>query len=186
MKMRKYIILIFVFLLGSCGFLHPRGVVSATSTDAGNFSSLVGTKFYIESNNHNSISNNIKRNLKAYKAIIVNDDKNADYIVNIQDVKEDTKLTSVVGGASNNTYQLYYRVTYNVVKPNNKTPVIPDNTIDAQQFWQSNSGTQLAQNYQADRIFNYLQTNTVPRIVTQIAALLPSKTPNKLSQKHTA
>ena len=182
--MKKYAILFFILalILASCGF-HPRGVVSDTSTDAGNFSSLVGTKFYIENNNYNSISNDIKRNLKAYKAVIVSDEKTADYIINIQDVKEDSKLTSVVGGASNNTYQLYYRVTYNVVKPNNKTPVIPDNTIDAQQFWQSNSGTQLAQNYESERIFKYLQTSIVPRIVTQIAALLPSKAPNNPTQE---
>lgn len=175
--MKKYIILVFIFLLGSCGF-HPRGVVSPTSTDAGNFSSLVGTKFYVEANSYNSLSNDIKRNLTAYKAVIVTDNKDADYIINIQSADKSSLLTSVVGGASNNTYQLFYRVTYNVVKPHKETPVIPNNTIDAQQFWQSNSGTQLAQNYESVRIYNYLQSSIVPRIVTQIAALLPSKASN--------
>ncbi|QIW10177.1 LPS assembly lipoprotein LptE [Francisella sp. LA112445] len=177
--MKKYIILIFALLLGSCGF-HPRGVVS--SSNAGNYSSLVGTKFYIAANGYNSWASDIKSGLQPYKAIIVTDEKQADYIINIQDVKKDSKLTSVVGGASNNTYQLFYNFTYNVVKPNDKTPVIPNKTISAQQFWQSNSGTQLAQNAQAQRIYDYLQSGMVTNVINQIAALLPSKTPDISSQ----
>lgn len=178
--MRKYITLIFVLLLVSCGF-HPRGVLS--SSNAENYSSLVGTKFYIAANNYNSWANDIKSGLQTYKTIIVTDEKDADYIINIQDVKKDSKLTSVVGGASNNTYQLFYNFKYNVVKPKNKTPVIPNKTISAQQFWQSNSGTQLAQNAQAERIYDYLQSGMVTNIINQIAALLPSKAPNNSTQE---
>ncbi|WP_150466323.1 LPS assembly lipoprotein LptE [Francisella sp. SYW-9] len=177
--MKKYIIIIFVLLLCSCGF-HRRGIEG--SSGGGNYSSLVGTKFYIAANNYNSWATDLKSSLQTYKAIIVTDEKQADYIINIQSVKKDSKLTSVVGGASNNTYQLFYNFTYNVVKPNDKTPVIPNKTISAQQFWQSNSGTQLAQNAQAERIYNYLQSGMVTNIIDQIAALLPSKTLNTSPQ----
>ncbi|MED7788832.1 LPS assembly lipoprotein LptE [Francisella sp. 19X1-34] len=177
--MKKYIILIFILLLCSCGF-HRRGIESASG--GGNYGSLVGTKFYIAANNYNSWATDLKSGLQSYKAIIVTDEKKADYIINIQSVKKDSKLTSVVGGASNNTYQLFYNFTYNVVKPKSKTPVIPNKTISAQQFWQSNSGTQLAQNAQAERIYNYLQSGMVTNIINQIAALLPSKAPNTQPQ----
>lgn len=88
---------------------------------------------------------------------------------------KESQLTSIVGGASNNTFQLIYTATYNVVKPDDKTPVIPNKSINAQQFWQSNSGTQLAQNNEANRIYSYLEGQLVNNMITQIAALLPSK-----------
>ncbi|APC91626.1 Rare lipoprotein B [Francisella sp. MA067296] len=172
----KYIHTMFLFIatviLASCGF-HPRGVL--TDGNAGNFDSLAGTKFYIEADNYANLANSLKRNLTNFNAIIVNDEKSADYIINIQDAKQESQLTSIIGGASNNTYQLIYTITYNIVKPYKKTPVIPNKSISAQQFWQSNAGTQLAQNNQADRIYTYLEGQLVNNMVTQIAALLPSK-----------
>ena len=81
----------------------------------------------------------------------------ADYILNIQQVNQRSQLTSIVGGASNNTYQLIYTITYNLVRPKIKTPVIFNTTINSQMFWQSNSSTQLAQNNESTRIYNYLQ-----------------------------
>ena len=173
----RYIHTIFLFilsvmLLASCGF-HPRGVLD--DGNAGNFDSLTGTKFYIQANNYAKFANALKRNLTNYNAIVINDEKSVDYIINIQDVKQESQLTSIVGGASNNTFQLIYTATYNVVKPDDKTPVIPNKSINAQQFWQSNSGTQLAQNNEANRIYSYLEGQLVNNMVTQIAALLPSK-----------
>ncbi|MBK2111167.1 hypothetical protein IB685_03105 [Francisella tularensis subsp. novicida FSC159] len=179
----RYIHTIFLFilsvvLLASCGF-HPRGVLS--DGNAGNFDSLVGTKVYIKADNFANFANALKRNLTNYNAIVVNDEKSADYIINIQDVKKESQLTSIIGGASNNTFQLIYTVTYNVVKPDDKTPVIPNKSVNAQQFWQSNSGTQLAQNNEANRIYSYLEGQLVNNMATQIAALLPSKNTTQAS-----
>lgn len=171
--MRKYISIALVFLLTACGF-HPRGVI--TADNAGSFGNIIGTKFYVEANNFNPFANDIRSSLSGYKAKIVNDEKDADYIINIQDVQKRSQLTSVVGGASNNTYQLIYAVKYNVVKPNEKTPVIPNKVLNTQQFWQSNTGTQLAQNNEADRIYKYLQSQLVNNMVSQMAALLPDDT----------
>ncbi len=42
-------------------------------------------------------------------------------------------------------------------------------------FWQSNSSTQLAQNNESTRIYTYLQSNLVTKMILQIAELLPSK-----------
>lgn len=168
--MRKYIAIVLAFLLTACGF-HPRGVI--TADNAGNFSSIIGTKFYVQANNFNSFANDVRSSLNGYKAKIVTDEKDADYIINIQNVQKRSQMTSVVGGASNNTYQLIYAVKYNVVKPNEKTPIIPDKVLNTQQFWQSNTGTQLAQNSEADRIYTYLQGQLVNNMVSQMAALLP-------------
>ena len=172
----KYIYTIFLFIatviLANCGF-HPRGVLA--DGNAGNFDSLVGTKFYIQSNGYHSLINELRHNLIAYKAIVIKNEELADYIINIQQVNQSSQLTSIVGGASNNTYQLIYTITYNLVRPKIKIPVIPNTTINSQTFWQSNSGTQLAQNNESTRIYNYLQSNLVTRMILQIAELLPSK-----------
>ncbi|AIT08696.1 hypothetical protein LO80_01045 [Candidatus Francisella endociliophora] len=172
--MKKYIALVLAFLLAlaSCGF-HPRGVI--TGANAGNFNSIIGSKFYIQGNNFSSFANDVRSSLNGYKAQIVTDEKAADYIINIQNVQKRSQMTSVVGGASNNTYQLIYTVTYNVVRPDEKTPVIPNKSLSTQQFWQSNTGTQLAQNSEADRIYTYLQGQLVNNMISQVAALLPSK-----------
>lgn len=120
----------------------------------------------------------LRRRLIGHGAIVIknkNNEKYADYIINIQGATKNTQLTSVVGGASNNTFLAIYTVTYNVVKPEVKTPVVPDSTVNAQMFWQSNATTQLAQNNELERIWNYLQADLLTRIVLQIAELLPSK-----------
>ncbi|ALB01546.1 hypothetical protein ACH24_02050 [Francisella persica ATCC VR-331] len=172
----KYFHIIFLFIatiiLVNCSF-HARGVLA--DGNAGNFDSLVGTKFYIQSNGYYSLTNELRHNLIAYKAIVIKNEELADYIINIQQVNKSSQLTSIVGGASNNTYQLIYTITYNLVRPKIKTPVIHNTTINSQMFWQSNSGTQLAQNNESTRIYNYLQSNLVTRMILQIAELLPSK-----------
>ncbi|MDE4940580.1 hypothetical protein NAI66_11540, partial [Francisella tularensis subsp. holarctica] len=82
---------------------------------------------------------------------------------------------------SNYTFQLIYTVSYNVVIPDDKTPVIPNRSINAQLFWQSNSGKQLAQNNEANRIYSYLECQLVNNMATQVAALLPSKNTTQAS-----
>lgn len=205
--MKKYIALFLILLLTSCGF-HLRGDLE--DGNAGNFSSLVGTKFYFSQ--RGSLGARLERTLVAYKAKRVKNKGDADYVINIVTADKKSILTSIVGGASNNTYQLIYSIEYYVTKTecekiishkcgestnsnnkestnsNNKkckkvttyecgktTTVIPDSTVNAQQFWQSNSATILAQNNQSLRIYNYLEEGLVNRIVLQIAELLPSK-----------
>ena len=107
MILKKYFILVFTFLLVACsgsGF-HPRGVV-IDGANAGNFGSIIGTKFYIEDNNFSSYANKLRRSLISYKAQVVTDDKDADFIINLPNVAKGSQMTSVVGGASNNTYLL--------------------------------------------------------------------------------
>lgn len=170
--MKKYIAILLAFVLTSCGF-HPRGVI--TSENAGNFRSIIGAKFYIEGNNFDTFASGVRRSLTGYKAKVVSDEKDADYIINIQNADKKSQMTSVVGGASNNTYQLIYTATYNVVKPDDETPIIPNKSLNAQQFWQSNAGAQLAQNDEAKRIYTYLQQQLVNNMVSQMAALLPKE-----------
>ncbi|AJI75384.1 lipopolysaccharide-assembly family protein [Francisella philomiragia subsp. philomiragia ATCC 25015] len=170
-------LLVIAAFLSSCGF-HLRGDLA--DGNAGNFSSLVDTKFYIYNAGGAppSLINELRRRLIGYQAVVLknkNQEKDADYIINIQEASQRTELTSIVGGASNNTYQAIYTITYNVVKPEVKTPVIPDKTVNAQMFWQSNSTTQLAQNNELVRIYDYQQSDLLTRIVLQIAELLPSK-----------
>ncbi|MBK2027854.1 hypothetical protein IB642_07405 [Allofrancisella guangzhouensis] len=173
--MKKYILMLFIALLYSCGF-HPRGV--STGDGVNNFDSVVGTKFYIESNDFDQYANELRKTLISYKANMVTNDKDADYIINIQDAAKTSQMTSVVGGASNNTYQLIYTVTYNIVKPNDETPIVPNKTLSTQQFWQSNSGTVLAQDNEASRIYNYLQDQLATNMVNQIALFLPEQDNN--------
>ncbi|QIV94540.1 LPS assembly lipoprotein LptE [Allofrancisella frigidaquae] len=173
--MKRYILVLFIILLSSCGF-HPRGV--SINGGVSTFDSIVGTKFYIESNDFDQYANELRKTLVSYKANIVTNDKDADYIINIQDAAKTSQMTSVVGGASNNTYQLIYTVTYNIVKPYDETPVVPNKTLSTQQFWQSNSGTVLAQDNEASRTYNYLQDQLVNNMVNQIALLLPEQVSN--------
>ena len=172
MILKKYIIALFALLLMACGF-HPRGVM--LDGDAGNFGSIIGSKFYIEGNNFSSYANELRRSLIAYKAQVVTDDKDADYIINLQNVAKSSQMTSVVGGASNNTYQLTLKASYNIVRPDVEEPVIPNKTISTQQFWQSNAGVVLSQSNEANRQYDYLQTQLINNMLGQIAALLPSK-----------
>ena len=81
MLLKKYFIALFALMLVACGF-HPRGVM--LDGNAGNFGSIVGAKFFIEDNNFSSYANDLRKNLISYKAQIVTDDKDADYIINIQ------------------------------------------------------------------------------------------------------
>ena len=179
MVLKKYFIILFAFMLVACGF-HPRGVM--LDGDVGNFGSIMGSKFYIEDNNFSSYANELRRSLISYKAQVVTDDKDADYIINLQNVAKTSQLTSVVGGASNNTYQLILTVAYNIVRPDVKEPVIPNKTLKAQQFWQSNAGVVLSQSNEANRQYDYLQTQLMNNMLNQIAALLPSKN-NAISSK---
>ncbi|QUE32259.1 LPS assembly lipoprotein LptE [Francisella philomiragia] len=170
-------LLVIAAFLSSCGF-HLRGDLA--DGNAGNFSSLVDTKFYIYNAGGAppSLINELRRRLIGYQAIVLRKStqmKEADYIINIQGATKNTQMTSVVGGASNNTFLAIYTITYNVVKPKVKTPVVPDSTVNAQMFWQSNASTQLAQNNELLRIWDYLQSDLLTRIVLQIAELLPSK-----------
>ncbi|MEY8765582.1 MULTISPECIES: LPS-assembly lipoprotein LptE [Francisella] len=170
-------LLIIATLLSGCGF-HLRGDLA--DGNAGNFSSLIDTKFYIYNAGGapQSLINELRRRLIGYGAVVIRSkkqEKYADYIINIQGATKNTQMTSIVGGASNNTFLAIYTITYNVVKPNVKTPVVPDSTVNAQMFWQSNSSTQLAQNNELVRIWGYLQSDLLTRIVLQVAELLPSK-----------
>ncbi|AJI56657.1 lipopolysaccharide-assembly family protein [Francisella philomiragia] len=170
-------LLVIAAFLSSCGF-HLRGDLA--DGNAGNFSSLVDTKFYIYNAGGAppSLINELRRRLIGYQATVLrnkSEEKDADYIINIQGATKNTQMTSVVGGASNNTFLAIYTITYNVVKPKIKTPVVPDSTVNAQMFWQSNASTQLAQNNELLRIWDYLQSDLLTRIVLQIAELLPSK-----------
>jgi len=173
MVLNKYFIAFFALLLVACGGFHPRGVM--IDGDAGNFGSIIGSKFYIEGNNFSSYANELRKSLVAYKATIVKDDKDADYIINLQDVAKGSQLRSIVGGASNNTYQLTFNVVYNVVRPDVKDPVIPNKTLSTQQFWQSNAGVVLSQSNEANRQYSSLQSQLINNMLNQIAALLPSK-----------
>ncbi len=167
-----WFILFLVALLSSCGW-HLRGVGAGGDN-------LKGTKFYINDNNFNLFSNNLSKNLYNYKAEIVDDPKNADYVINIQDAKEGNELTSVVGGASNNTYLLSYTATYNVVKAfkdpkeDKDNEVIPNKTARAEQYWQSNSTMQLAQNNEARRVYKNIQNDVSNQVINQIQILLPN------------
>ncbi|WP_432773792.1 LPS assembly lipoprotein LptE [Francisella salimarina] len=170
-------LLIIATLLSGCGF-HLRGDLA--DGNAGNFSSLIDTKFYIYNAGGAppSLITELRRRLIGYGATVIkskSQEEYADYIINIQSATKNTQMTSVVGGASNNTFLAIYTITYNVVKPKVKTPVVPDSTVNAQMFWQSNSSTQLAQNNELQRIWSYLQSDLMTRIVLQIAELLPSK-----------
>jgi LPS-assembly lipoprotein len=172
MVMKKYFVLIFVLLSTACGF-HPRGVM--IDGDAGNFGSIIGAKFFIEDNNFSSYANELRRSLISYKADVVNDDKDADYIINLQNVAKTSQMTSVVGGASNNTYQLKLTVAYNIVRPDVEEPIIPNKTLSNQQFWQSNAGVVLSQSNEANRQYDYLQGQLINNMLNQVAALLPAK-----------
>ncbi len=172
MVMKKYFVLIFVLLSAACGF-HPRGVM--IDGDAGNFGSIIGAKFFIEDNNFSSYAIELRRNLISYKADVVNDDKDADYIINLQNVAKTSQMTSVVGGASNNTYQLKLTVAYNIVRPDVEEPIIPNKTLSTQQFWQSNAGVVLSQSNEANRQYDYLQGQLINNMLNQVAALLPAK-----------
>lgn len=180
MVMKKYFVLVFTLMLVACGF-HPRGVM--IDGDAGNFGSIMGAKFFIKDNNFSSYANELRRNLISYKADVVNDDKDADYIINLQNVAKSSQMTSVVGGASNNTYQLKLTVAYNIVRPDVEEPVIPNKTLSTQQFWQSNAGVVLSQSNEANRQYDYLQTQLINNMLNQVAALLPAKDNSTNSNK---
>ena len=164
---KYFLMIIFALIITACGF-HPRGV-----GDVGNFSKFRGMKIYIASNNFSGYARELRRSLLAYKSIIVEDNEDADYIINLQNVLKTNKLISVVGGASNNNYQLILNVSYNVVKPNTEEPVIPNKTLETRQFWQSNSGIVLSQASEASRQYVYLQTQLINNMLQQIAILLP-------------
>ena len=180
MVMKKYFVLVFVLLSAACGF-HPRGVI--IDGDAGNFGSIIGAKFFIEDNNFSSYANELRRSLISYKADVVNDDKDADYIINLQNVAKTSQMTSVVGGASNNTYQLKLTVAYNIVRPDVEEPIIPNKTLSNQQFWQSNAGVVLSQSNEANRQYDYLQGQLINNMLNQVAALLPAKDSSTDSSK---
>ncbi|MFT4693244.1 MAG: LPS-assembly lipoprotein [Francisella sp.] len=180
MVMKKYFVLVFVLLSAACGF-HPRGVI--IDGDAGNFGSIIGAKFFIEDNNFSSYANELRRSLISYKADVVSDDKDADYIINLQNVAKTSQMTSVVGGASNNTYQLKLTVAYNIVRPDVEEPIIPNKTLSNQQFWQSNAGVVLSQSNEANRQYDYLQGQLINNMLNQIAALLPAKDSSTDSSK---
>ncbi|MFC4891828.1 hypothetical protein ACFPDQ_02030 [Pseudofrancisella aestuarii] len=223
----KNLIAVFIMsiILISCGF-HPRGTGSGGTK-------IKGVKFYINSNDFDQYANSLTRYLIRTKAIIVNDPKDAEYVINLQNVKKTSQLTGVVGGASSNTYLLKLTVIYNLVKPiinddteqsnteqsnteqgnteqgnteqsnteqsnteqgnteqgnteqgnieqddNKKLKVIeivPNKSISAQQYWQSNSGMQLAQNAEATRVYNNLQDTLSYSMMTQIATFLPAR-----------
>ncbi|AXA33878.1 LPS assembly lipoprotein LptE [Francisella adeliensis] len=168
LSINKYIfVMFFALIITACGF-HARGV-----GNVGSFSNFRGMKICIKSNNFSNYARELQRNLVAYKAIIVEDDEDADYIINLQSVVKDNKLISVVGGASNNNYQLILRMSYNVVKPNVEDPIIPNKTLETRQFWQSNSGIVLSQASEANRQYVYLQTQLINNMLQQIAILLP-------------
>ncbi|WP_206669166.1 hypothetical protein, partial [Brucella sp. 09RB8918] len=57
-------------------------------------------------------------------------------------------------------------------------PIVPNKTLSTQQFWQSNSGTVLAQDNEASRIYNYLQDQLATNMVNQIALFLPEQDNN--------
>ena len=121
--------------------------------------------------------------LISYKADVVTDDKDADYIINLQNVAKTSQMTSVVGGASNNTYQLKLTVAYNIVRPDVEEPVIPNKTLSTQQFWKSNAGVVLSQSNEANRQYDYLQTQLINNMLNQVAALLPEKDNSTNSNK---
>ena len=158
MVMKKYFVLVFTLLLAACGF-HPRGVM--IDGDAGNFGSIMGTKFFIEDNNFSSYANELRRSLISYKADVVTDDKDADYIINLQNVAKTSLMTSVFCGASKNSYQFILTFSYNIVRPDVEEPVIPNKTLSTQQFWQSNAGVVLSQSNEANRQYDYLQTQLI-------------------------
>lgn len=176
LSINKYIVIIFfALMITACGF-HARGV-----GDVGSFSNFRGMKIYIKSNNFSSYARELRRNLLAYKADVVKDDEDADYIINLQSLVKSSQLISVVGGASNNNYRLILRLSYNVVKPNVKEPVIPNKSLQTAQFWQTNSGIVLSQASEANRQYVYLQTQLINNMLQQIAILLP-KTDNNASK----
>lgn len=175
LSINKYIIIIFfALIITACGF-HARGV-----GDVGNFSNFRGMKIYIKSNNFDGYARELRRNLLAYDADVVEDEEDANYIINLQSLSKENRLISVVGGASNNNYTLILRISYNVVKPNVKEPVIPNKSLQTTQFWQSNSGIVLSQASEANRQYVYLQTQLINNMLQQIAILLP-KTSNENS-----
>ena len=172
MVLKKYCIVFFALLLVACGF-HPRGVM--IDGNAGKFSSIIGLKFFIKDNNFSNYANELRKSLISYKAQVVTDDKDADYIINLQNVAKTSQLTSVVGGTTNNTYQLILTVAYNIVRPDVEKPIIPNKTLEAKQFWQSNSAVVLSQSNEANRQYDYLQTQLINNMLVQIAILLPNK-----------
>jgi len=173
-----YIMILAVTLLTSCGGWHPRGVGYGSDT-------LKGTKVYIDNNNFIQFGNQLADTIRSsYKAVVVNDPENAKYIINIQDATRGQRLTSVVGGASSNTYDLSFTVKYNVTTPekdeNDKyVEVIPNKTIIREQFWQSNSTMQLAQNNEADRIYKSITNDAIVAMLNQIATLVPTDSHDK-------
>ncbi len=172
MLLKKYFIALFSFMLVACGF-HPRGVM--LDGNSGVFGSIVGSKFFIEDNKFSSYANDLRKSLISYKAIIVTDDKDADYIINLQNVAKTSKMTSVVGGSSNNTYQLKLTVAYNIVRSGVKEPVIPNKSLSTKKFWQSNASLSLSQSDAANIQYTYLQGQLVNKMLHQIAVLLPEK-----------
>ena len=160
--MKKYLILMLVILLSGCGF-HLRGVTSSNGENS--LASIINKKFFIESNNFSSFATGLRIALTNSKAIIVTDNKKADYIINIKDVAKTSKTINIVGGASNKNYQLIYTVNYNVTQPNEKKPIIADKTLKNQQFFRSNASIQLAQDNKADRVYENLQKNVTTTMI---------------------
>jgi LPS-assembly lipoprotein len=168
-----YVMILIVTLLTSCGGWHPRGVGYGSDV-------LKGTKVYIENNNFIQFGNQLASTIRSsYKAVVVNDPQNAQYIINIQDASQKSQITSVVGGASSNTYDLSFTVKYNVTTPEKDKDgkyieVIPNKTIKRDQFWQSNSTMQLAQNNEATRVYSNITNDATIAMINQIAILLPA------------
>ena len=172
MVLKKYFIVLFALMLVACGF-HPRGVIIDGST--GGFSNFSGTTFFIATNNFDSYANDLRKRLIAYKAKVVKDDEDADYIINLQDLAKNSQLTGIVGGATNNTYLLKLTLAYNIVKPDVEEPIIPNKKLSAQQFWQSNAAIVLSQSNEANRQYRYIQSQLINNMINQMAALLPDK-----------
>ena len=168
----KYLFIVVAFmLLVSCGF-HLRGLNSN-----GSFASLKNDKIYINDNGFIKFKKILKSKLDG-NAILVNSEKDADYIINISNAETSKQRSMTLGGSSSATYDLKYIVNYSVTTNSDdkdKKEIVPSKTLSVKQLWQTNATIQLATTSEENKIYNNLKSQIANNLITQMTTIIANK-----------
>lgn len=147
-------------LLSACGF-HLRGTQSGTVQ-------LPPT--YI-AGNAGPLKQEVQHYLAVAKAPVVEDQKDAQLVITLQDEETTRRVLSVDASGRADEYEVDYAASYSAARADGKVVVAPE-TLTQQRSYTYNQAEVLAKNQEQERLVQDMRRDVVRRMMLRVQAKL--------------